>query len=132
MCNLQILSEGKNAQVQKKPTLQGNLVHVPTGPGVSVGKLARIGCWHSAKTRSSIATMGRRLAFMCLGACVGVLFAVILSLALHRHVAIGPQLFVLALPFGVQSVAIAERRKKVKSIEEINRPISLFPNSENR
>jgi hypothetical protein len=61
-----------------------------------------------------------------------VLFAFVLAIALHKPFVIGMNVLAIALTFANLPVAIAERRKQVKSLGELNRPISIFPHGENR
>lgn len=70
--------------------------------------------------------MGRRLANMLVGFAIGLVFFLTLEIALHKPFALEPAL-VGAFSCGTLSVWIAERKGKVKSIEEINRPLTLFP-----
>jgi hypothetical protein len=74
--------------------------------------------------------MGRRLAYMLLGACVGVLFLEMIGLVQHHHLVPSWENggFVgVALGSATIAVNIAERKGKVKSIRELERPLTLFP-----
>jgi hypothetical protein len=73
----------------------------------------------------SVAAMGKRLAYTLLGFSIGLVVALALgSVVGERFAACGVG---IALGCGSLAVAIAEWRGKVKSVEEINRPITLFP-----
>jgi hypothetical protein len=69
--------------------------------------------------------MGRRLAYTLLGFGIGLLVALLLEGVLGKGLGMGA--IGLALGCGSIAVGIAERKGKVKSIEEINRPVTLFP-----
>jgi hypothetical protein len=69
--------------------------------------------------------MGKRLAYMLLGFGIGLLVALALGGLLGERLGSGGA--GIAVACGALAVAIAERRGKVKSIEEINRPMTLFP-----
>jgi O-antigen/teichoic acid export membrane protein len=69
--------------------------------------------------------MGKRLAYTLLGFSIGLLVALVLGSVAGKSFGMGG--VGIALSFGGLAVAIAEWRGKVKSIEEINRPVTLFP-----
>jgi hypothetical protein len=69
--------------------------------------------------------MGRRLAYTLLGFGIGLLVALLLEGVLGKRFGMGA--IGLALACGSIAVGIAERKGKVKSMEEINRPVTLFP-----
>lgn len=68
--------------------------------------------------------MGKRFAYLLLGTGIGLLVAFLLDAVLGKAVGVGAWLIVTG---GSIAVAIAERMGKVKSVEEINRPVTLFP-----
>jgi len=69
--------------------------------------------------------MGRRLAYMLLGMGIGLLVAFMLGAALGKPVRAWA--ISIAIGCGSIAVAIAERKGRVESAEEINRPVTLFP-----
>jgi hypothetical protein len=71
--------------------------------------------------------MGRRLAYCLLGFSIGLVASVALEAVFGKRVGISS--IAIAIAFSSIAVGVAERRGKVKSIEEINRPITLFPSS---
>jgi hypothetical protein len=73
--------------------------------------------------------MGRRLAYTLLGFSIGLLVAFLLGAAVNKHFGIGAGAIGLAVACGAISVGIAERKGRVKSIEELNRPLTLVPPS---
>ena len=73
--------------------------------------------------------MGRRLAYGLLGCCIGAAMALVLEVVFGKHSAIPSSGIVMGC--GVLAISIAERRGKVKSSEELNRPVTLFPRTSN-
>jgi hypothetical protein len=69
--------------------------------------------------------MGRRLAYSLLGFSVGLIASLVLEAVFGKRVGIAS--IAVAIGFSSIAVGIAEHRGKVKSIEEINRPLTLFP-----
>jgi hypothetical protein len=83
----------------------------------------------SARSRSKILVMGRRIAYGLLGVAIGVVICSALHLIRRPHdreaalrADFGP-----CIVRGTLAVYIAERRGKVKTIEELHRPLTLFP-----
>jgi len=69
--------------------------------------------------------MGKRLAYLLAGYCVGSLIMLVLWGFTRKFQILS--LFVLGNSLGALFVYRAERKGKVKSIEELNRPLTLFP-----
>jgi hypothetical protein len=73
--------------------------------------------------------MGRRIAYGLLGVAIGVVFCSALALIRRPHnweSAVRAD-FGLCISCGGITVWIAERKGKLKSIEELHRPLTLFP-----
>ena len=73
--------------------------------------------------------MGRRLAYGLLGCSIGAAMALVLEVVFGKHSAMASSGIVVAC--GLLAVSIAERRGKVKSSEELNRLVTLFPRTSN-
>jgi hypothetical protein len=69
--------------------------------------------------------MGKRVAYLLAGYCVGSLILLVLWTFTGKF-GILP-LFVLGNSFGGLFVYWAERKGNVKSIDDLNRPLTLFP-----
>jgi len=69
--------------------------------------------------------MGKRLAFGLVGYGVGSLILLVLWTFTGKFQIL--PLFVLGNSFSALFVYWAERKGKLKSIEELNRPLTLFP-----
>jgi hypothetical protein len=73
--------------------------------------------------------MGKRLAYGLPGIAIGLLIAsAIFAIRRPHHwqLEILP-VVTLCLSCGLLTISIAERKGKVKSIEELHRPLTLFP-----
>lgn len=69
--------------------------------------------------------MGKRVAYLFAGYCVGSLILLVLWTFTQRFQILS--LFLLGNSLGALFVYWAERKGNVKSIEELNRPLTLFP-----
>jgi len=72
-----------------------------------------------------ITVMGKRLAYTLLGISIGLVITWGIRTAVGKRFDTGG--IVIAIACGVLAVSIAERKGKVKSIEELKRPATLFP-----
>jgi hypothetical protein len=73
--------------------------------------------------------MGRRLQYYLLGSAMGLPILLVLFAIRPPHhwgMVIVPSIAICS-PFGLIVLQKAERRGKVKSIEELQRPLTLFP-----
>jgi hypothetical protein len=75
--------------------------------------------------------MGKRIAFALLGSAAGVLIVLAISAIRkpHHWEFMASPAMALCIACGVVATLIAERMGKVKSIEELQRPLTLFPRS---
>jgi hypothetical protein len=64
---------------------------------------------------------------MLLGACVGVVLSETIIYVKHHQFLFGLSVLSMATGFAAASVGIAEWMGKVKSIRELERPLTLFP-----
>jgi hypothetical protein len=71
--------------------------------------------------------MGRRLAYMLPGFVAGFSLAVIRHSVKVGHFEIGSNPDILGVAGAWLSLWIAQRKRKLKSLSEMERPISLFP-----
>jgi hypothetical protein len=71
--------------------------------------------------------MGKRLAYTLLGIGIGLTIAWGIQSAIGKRIEIGGISTVIGVACGALAVSIAERKGKVKSIEELKRPATLFP-----
>ena len=69
--------------------------------------------------------MRRRLAYTLLGISIGLVIAWGIRSAVGKSLRTAD--IVIAIACGALAVSIAERKGKVKSIEELKRPTTLFP-----
>ncbi|MGP0073138.1 MAG: hypothetical protein ACLPWF_14550 [Bryobacteraceae bacterium] len=75
--------------------------------------------------------MGKRIAYGLLGCAFGALIELLIfSIRTPRHwgFAMSPAI-ALCISCGTIVIWIAERKGKVKSIQELHRPLTLFPRS---
>jgi hypothetical protein len=91
-----------------------------------VGIPARPDAGHKPYARTYNPAMGRRLAYTLLGVGIGRLIALLLGAVLGKRVGFGTGTVGFAFGCGSIAVGIAERWGKVKSLEEVNRPVTLF------
>lgn len=70
--------------------------------------------------------MGKRIAYGLAGTCIGFVAASALATLLGKPPA-GTAVLAIAICCGSITTGIAERMGKVQSIDEIKRPITLFP-----
>jgi hypothetical protein len=71
--------------------------------------------------------MGRRIAYALLGVAIGLLINLAFDAIRRPHDWATPGTVGLCLSCAAIVLGIAERKGKVKSIDEINRPLTLFP-----
>jgi hypothetical protein len=71
--------------------------------------------------------MGRRIAYALLGVAIGLLINLAIDAVRRPHDWATPATVGLCLSCAAFVVGIAERKGKVKTIEELHRPLTLFP-----
>lgn len=68
--------------------------------------------------------MAKRLSYALVGCGLSVILAWLLQLALDRHV---QGLFDFAMGGGGVAIWIGERTRRLQTMEQLHRPITLFP-----
>ena len=70
--------------------------------------------------------MAKRFAYGLLGFCLGLALYFALAAAFRKHVRTAGAAGA-GVAFSSLAILVAERMRRVRTIEEINRPVTLFP-----